>query len=426
MPPPSVPLDAIPLPALLYGADGRIAAANDLAEALVGRRLAGCTAGDVVRAFGHRRADGSPLAPSDLPACRALAGDEAAAVPLSITAADGRTVEMVATASPVRDGDAIAGALVVLQDVTARVRAEGALAESEAQYRALFETMNEGFMVVEPVFDEHGAPVSFRHLEVNPAKARLSGRTREELVGRDARETAPGVEDRFVEPYARVAATGEPAHLEAHARGLGRWLSVDVYSPEPGRAAVVVSDITARKEAEERQAFLLALGDRLRELDDVAAIAAEAAERVGRHLGASGAVYCEIDGTGEYATVRADWTDGTVPPATGRFCLDDFGIGDLYRRGGVRRTADVAAELGRDEAERHSALEIRASLGVPVLRSGKLAAVLAVHSTRPREWTDAEVELVRQAGGRTVPHGRLRDRRALPPRRGPAGDRRRG
>ncbi len=281
MPLPSVPLDAIPLPALLYGDDGRIAAANDLAEALAGRKLAGCSAADVVRAFRHRHVDGSPLAPGELPASRVLAGEEVAWVPLSITAADGRTIQILATASPVRNGDAIAGALVVWQDVTGRNRAEAALAESE-----------------------------------------------------------------------------------------------------------------------HRQTFLLALGDRLRDLSSVQELTAVAAETVGRHLGANGVVYCEIDDAGECATVSSDWNDGTVPPATGHFRMDDFGIGDLYRRGEVRRTTDVTTALDKDAADEHCALRIRSSLGVPVMRDGKLAAVLAVHSARPRSWTDAEVELVREAGDR--------------------------
>jgi len=291
------------------------------------------------------------------------------------------------------------------REITERKETELALAASEARYRALFETMNEGFMVVEPVVDEHGVPVSFRQLEVNPAKARISGRTREELVGRDARETAPGIEDRFGQTYARVARTGEPAHLEEYAAGLGRWLSVDVYSPEPGKAAVVVSDVTARKEAEaslredeRRHAFLLALGDRVRELDDSAAIEAAASEMLGRHLGANGVAYCEVDEDGACATVRAGWTDGTVPAATGSFCLDDLGIGDLLRRGQVRESGGAApneraAGIYRD-------LGIRALVAAPVCRGGRLASVLAVHSATPREWTDAEVELVRHAGDR--------------------------
>ncbi len=80
--------------------------------------------------------------------------------------------------------------------------------------------------------------------------------------------------------------------------------------------------------------------------------------------------------------------------------MDDFGIGDLYRRGLVRRTEDVTAAHDENEVAAHRALQIRASLGVPICRGGRLSAVLAVHSAEPRPWTDAEVELVRDAGDR--------------------------
>ena len=67
MPVPRLSLDVIRLPAFLYGPDGTILAANDLAEALAGRELAGSTAADALRIFTQCRPDGTPLMPASRP-----------------------------------------------------------------------------------------------------------------------------------------------------------------------------------------------------------------------------------------------------------------------------------------------------------------------------------------------------------------------
>ncbi|MEN6517688.1 MAG: ATP-binding protein [Methanospirillum sp.] len=128
-------LAAIRQPAFLFEVDGRIAAANDLAEALAGRPLRDCTAADVIAILRVRRPDGTPIVPAELSVSRALAGEEAIDVPLAITASDGRTVHILATASPLRDGGSVTGVLCVWQDVTERRRAEKAL-ESLARFPA--------------------------------------------------------------------------------------------------------------------------------------------------------------------------------------------------------------------------------------------------------------------------------------------------
>ena len=90
MPAPHLSLDAIRLPAFLYGPDGTILAANDLAEAFAGRELAGSSAADALAIFTQCRPDGTPLMPAELPVSIALAGEEVIEVPLAVTVADGR------------------------------------------------------------------------------------------------------------------------------------------------------------------------------------------------------------------------------------------------------------------------------------------------------------------------------------------------
>ena len=128
-------LAAIRQPAVVYRPEGIVEAANDLAEALAGAPLEGMTPADVLACVSIRHRDGTPLLPNELPAARALRGEEVVDLPLDITTADGRTVRVLATASPVRNSDAIAGVLSVWQDVTALVAGQALGARSEAGAR---------------------------------------------------------------------------------------------------------------------------------------------------------------------------------------------------------------------------------------------------------------------------------------------------
>ena len=50
-----------------------------------------------------------------------------------------------------------------------------ALRRSESQYRTLFDSIDEGFCVIEVLFDEGGKPVDYVFLEANPAFERQTG-----------------------------------------------------------------------------------------------------------------------------------------------------------------------------------------------------------------------------------------------------------
>ena len=316
-------------------------------------------------------------------------------------------------AVPVHHADgAVRGWVGANEDVTERRRAEDALRASEARYRTLFESIGEGFCLIEVVADETGAPADYRFVETNPAFEAHTGLS--DVVGRTAREAIPGLEDVWVETYGRVAATGERARFEEVSDAMGRWFSVEaipVGEAAPYKVAVLFADITERKGAEmgleasvARASFRATLADALRPVTDPAEIESETARVLGEHLGASRVHYAEVDEDGTWGTVEADYAVG-VEPMVGRHTLADYGraLAEAIAGGGTFVVSDAATDprLSAEARRATAARDVAAYVVVPMVKGGQTRALLSVHAAAPRDWTEAEVALVEETAART-------------------------
>ncbi|PWF41574.1 PAS domain S-box protein [Massilia glaciei] len=166
-------------------------------------------------------------------------------------APEGRYVDLVY--NPLRDADgAVVGILVHGVDQTERKLSEMALSNSEERYRTLIESMDQGFCIIEMIYDADGEPYDYRYLEMNNMFERHTGLV--DVVGRTIREMVPDIDRIWYETYGRVARTGEPVRLESESKAMHRWF--DVYASRIGGdgsrlVAILFSDITSRKQAEE-------------------------------------------------------------------------------------------------------------------------------------------------------------------------------
>jgi PAS domain S-box-containing protein len=126
-----------------------------------------------------------------------------------------------------------------------------ALNESEKQYRMLFTNMTEGFFLGESIYDKDGTPCDYRILDINPAFELQTGLKREETLGRTIREILHNPNYPLIEKCGEVALSGTPTHIEIFSQELDRYLDSYIFSPEKGKFAVILRDITERKKAEE-------------------------------------------------------------------------------------------------------------------------------------------------------------------------------
>ncbi|MHB0991984.1 MAG: PAS domain-containing protein [Burkholderiales bacterium] len=133
-----------------------------------------------------------------------------------------------------------------------RLRAEEALRVSEKRYHSLFESIDDGFCIIEKVEDDTGEPLDFRYIEVNPAFALQFGVR--DVVGKTIRQVFPDEAEACFVTYDSVLRTGEPIRFEHQLLTQGGVLELYAFridDPLHRRVGVVFNDIASRKQAEE-------------------------------------------------------------------------------------------------------------------------------------------------------------------------------
>jgi PAS domain S-box-containing protein len=253
----SAMIDHIPMGIIIADApDVTIRAVSRFGRDQIGlsdNAIVGMPVDQVAQRFEFYGSDGKTSAPNEeLPLTRATQQGEIIRDEVWILGSmNGAKIPILCAAGPIRDADgSITGGVIGWQDITQRKRAEENLRRSEEKYNLMFESIDEGFCIVEVIFDERDNPVDYRFLEMNPSFERLSGLT--DARGKTMRELAPEREERLLQIYARIARTGEPERFENCEEQTHRWYEVSAWRygrPEDRQVAILLNDITARKEA---------------------------------------------------------------------------------------------------------------------------------------------------------------------------------
>ncbi|OYZ95498.1 MAG: hypothetical protein B7Y08_09045 [Rhodospirillales bacterium 24-66-33] len=171
------------------------------------------------------------------------------------------------------------------------------------------------------------------------------------------------------------------------------------------RAVGTAIDISARKIAEARHAFMLELSDALRGNDTDKALD-EACALMGRFFGVSRVGYGHLDPVEDVFDYSVCWTDGRAQPLLGRIPAHAFGV-KIVKKLGAGETVvvnDLQTDPLSDEEETRAtarAVDTRAVLVVPFVRAGRLRTIVYLNDRPVCRWQPDEVAFMEEVAERT-------------------------
>jgi PAS domain S-box-containing protein len=150
--------------------------------------------------------------------------------------------------------------------------------------------------------------------------------------------------------------------------------------------------------------FLLKLNDVLWPLADPVEIQARAAQMLGEYLKAGRVGYAEDEGDGESVSVRRHYVNG-APDVHGKYRYSDYSAAHLaeFLAGRTVVRPDIANDplLSPEEKQAHAVLQLGATISVPLLKEGRLVAVLFAHYCEAHTFNADEIALVQDVAERT-------------------------
>lgn len=303
--------------------------------------------------------------------------------------------------------DLFAAITHLFSEAITRNQVTAALTSREAQVTALLEGAPSGLLVL----DGEG-----RVVMVNLQAEHLFGYPRADLVGKSIERLLPsrgasGSSVRFLQELLHPVEGSRNVHQrhEIIARckdgtelPLEVWFSAP-HNPKAGFIIAAFIDITERRRAEKtlrenerKLRFLNELEESTRALRDPVQIMALITRQVGEHLGVSRCAYADVETDGEHFSIPQDYSNG-VASSAGHYLLSLFGhrVEQDMHGGRTLILRDVANELPAEEGRGFAAISIEAIICCPLLKEGRLNAMMAVHQNRPRNWTDEEIDLLK-------------------------------
>ena len=311
----------------------------------------------------------------------------------------------------------VGGVLVICKETTQQILTARARAEEVSRLDRMFQQAPGAIAVLRG--PNHVFEIA------NPAYKALVGNR--DVTGKSVADALPEVvEQGFIDLLDRVYSSGEPfvGHgmrvvLRQEERARDERIVDFVYQPLTDEAGTVTgifvaaTDVTERSRAEDelrasegQLRFLDRLNEATQTLTDPISIMETSARCLGEYLGVAVCAYADMEPDQDGFTIRGDWTKPGAPSIIGFYSLRGFGetAVRLLRSGEPLVTRDTLSELGPEQAELFLKLGLKATVCMPLVKEGRLTALMAAHDDTPRNWSAADLALIAETTQRSWAH----------------------
>ncbi len=158
--------------------------------------------------------------------------------------------------------------------------------------------------------------------------------------------------------------------------------------------------------SEARLRFLDVLGKATAPSADADEILAITTRMLGQYLDVSVCAYADMEPDQDHFTIRGDWSASGSSSIRGYYSLAAFGVRavDDLHAGRPLVINDNRAELPPEEAATFQAIGISATICVPLVKQGRLTALMAIHHRQPHVWRPTELALLGEVTERSWAH----------------------
>nr|WP_320410772.1 GAF domain-containing protein [Mesorhizobium sp. Root695] len=160
------------------------------------------------------------------------------------------------------------------------------------------------------------------------------------------------------------------------------------------------------RQNEGRLRFLDGLGKETSKSTDADAVLEITTRMLGEHLGVAICAYADMEPDQDHFTIRGDWHRQGSSSIVGYYSLRDFGELAVLRlhQGLPLIINDNQVELPPEEAATFQNIGIAATICMPLVKEGRLTALMAIHDSAPRVWTQNELALLTEVTERSWAH----------------------
>lgn len=154
--------------------------------------------------------------------------------------------------------------------------------------------------------------------------------------------------------------------------------------------------VLERRRVEQRLRLLDTIGEATRLAGEPEAIMEHSTRLLGEFMGVTRVAYADMEADNDRFNIRYDWHVDGVGSTVGTYSLNLFGaeIARSLRAGHTTYFDDVDALPPGDGREMFIQIGTGASICCPLVKQGRLVALMAVHQAQARTWTPDEIALV--------------------------------